>query len=72
MLARKAEVRFASGERLHGQLSTGWRRPAIALMIRAEKIPANTEIPDRHYIPMRLRDWFAPVTVIALEACIFQ
>jgi hypothetical protein len=26
---------------------------------------------DYHYIPMRLRDWFAPVTVIALEACIF-
>jgi hypothetical protein len=28
------------------------------------------EIPNQHFIPMRLRDWFAPVTVIALEACI--
>ena len=30
----------------------------------------TSEIPDQHHIPMRLRDWFAPVTVIALEACI--
>jgi hypothetical protein len=27
-----------------------------------------TEIPDQHYTSMRFRDWFAPVTVIALEA----
>jgi len=26
-----------------------------------------TEIPDQHYTSMRFRDWFAPVTVIALE-----
>jgi hypothetical protein len=52
--------------------STGWRRSAIVSMIRGEKIPAITEIPNRHYIPMRLWDWFAPVMVIALEVCIFQ
>jgi hypothetical protein len=39
--------------------------------IGGEKIPANTEIPDQHYVPMRLRDWIAPVTIIALEAWIF-
>jgi len=54
MLTRVAEARFASGERSSGQVSTGWRRPANASMIRAEKIPANIEIPDQYYIPMLL------------------
>ena len=49
---------------------------AAAWRVRARAAPnlrrsASEEIPDQHYIPMRLRDWFAPVTVIALEACIF-
>src|SRR5216683_8193620 len=42
------------------------REKPFGLYGSVEIVGGEYGIPDKHYIPMRLRDWFAPVTVIAL------